>query len=64
MRTRKWWHPYPGTFRPVWVIAEAAKIPERTIRTWIRRRQVTAACDIKTREIIVDVRDITRKANR
>ena len=61
MRTsRRDLHAWPGTLRPVWVAAAYADRPERTIRTWARTLQVTSACHATTRELLVDLADITR----
>lgn len=38
--------------------AEALNRPQRTIRTWIRRGRITAACHLRTRTVLVDAWDV------
>lgn len=55
-RPQRWWHKYQDPFRPVWVIAALTERSAHSIRTWIKTGELTAACDIKTREVIVDAK--------
>lgn len=56
-RPQRWWHTYQDPFRPVWVIAQITERSAKSIRTWIYNGEVTSACDIRTREVIVDAKE-------
>jgi hypothetical protein len=51
--------PWPGKLRPLWVAAAWTGRPRDTIRTWYRRGRLTiTACDIRTRELLVDLAEV------
>lgn len=56
-RPQRWWHKYPDPFRPVWAVAGVTQRSAKTIRNWIYTGELTAACDIKTREVIVHAKE-------
>jgi len=62
-RIHRWWHHYQHNLRPIWVAAQGTGRPERTIRTWAARGRVTSACDLRTRELLVDIVQVAKLAN-
>lgn len=49
---------YPGTLRPLWVIAGWLQRSDDTVRSWYRRGELQPkACDVRTRALLFDLHD-------
>lgn len=46
---------WPGTFRPIWVIAEYTGRSEETFRTWHKAKLLPSMSDPRTGELLVDI---------
>jgi predicted site-specific integrase-resolvase len=48
----------------VWAVAQLIEINPLTIRSWIKRGKITAACDVKTKELIVHAKEAAQLADK
>jgi hypothetical protein len=46
---------WPGTYRPIWVIAEYTGRSAETFRTWHKNGDLPSRIDEKTGELLIDV---------
>ncbi|WP_433329997.1 hypothetical protein [Spirillospora sp. CA-294931] len=55
MTPRRTLRAWPGTYRPIWVIAEYTGRPAETFRTWHKAGELPSRRDERTGELLVDV---------
>lgn len=50
-----------STLRPLWAAARWLDRSEDTVRDWYKRGLITAACDVRSRQLLVDLTDVARE---
>lgn len=50
-----------GTLRPLWAAAGWLGRSEETVRDWYKRGLLRSACDVRSRQLLVDLVDVERE---